>query len=235
MPNLVSIDVSVTDDRIRLVFSDRAVAAAYAAYLRAQDVRPPQYQTLPGYQRTPQLHTTSREVSLSLPSFITWFITCRLPDDEDAVTFTYMPEHARQATRWAETMLLFEPVRPDEDDDDEEDEDDYYYYYGDARGSARGYQYRQHSNPKQLHVRRLWNRAYLLKRLEELRRRTPPARSRVGSPVWGHGGSGGVGANGGASGGPNGVHAGVSTGGTGGRMPVALTVSGVAQRGDIWW
>ena len=72
MPNLVAIDVSVTDDRIRLSFSDRAVAAAYAAYLRAQDLRPPQHQTIPGYQRAPQLHTTSKEVSLSLPEFITW-------------------------------------------------------------------------------------------------------------------------------------------------------------------
>jgi hypothetical protein len=72
MPNLVAIDVSVTDDRIRLVFSDRAVASAYAAYLRAQDLRPPQYQTIPGYQRSPQLHTTTKEVSLSLPNFITW-------------------------------------------------------------------------------------------------------------------------------------------------------------------
>ncbi|AEO59565.1 hypothetical protein MYCTH_2025813, partial [Thermothelomyces thermophilus ATCC 42464] len=168
MPNLVAIDVSVTDNRIRLVFSDRAVAAAYAAYLRAQDLRPPQYQTIPGYQRSPQLHTTTKEVSLSLPAFITWFITCRLPDDEDAVTFTFMPEHARYATRWAETMLLFEPVRPDHEED--EDEDD---YYDDAKGNDRDYQYgapaRQRS-PKQLHVRRLWNRAYLLKRLEELRR-----------------------------------------------------------------
>ncbi|KAL2186677.1 hypothetical protein L209DRAFT_659290, partial [Thermothelomyces heterothallicus CBS 203.75] len=168
MPNLVAIDVSVTDNRIRLVFSDRAVAAAYAAYLRAQDLRPPQYQTIPGYQRSPQLHTTTKEVSLSLPAFITWFITCRLPDDEDAVTFTFMPEHARYATRWAETMLLFEPVRPDHEEDEEEDD-----YHDDAKGNERDYQYgappRQRS-PKQLHVRRLWNRAYLLKRLEELRR-----------------------------------------------------------------
>jgi hypothetical protein len=72
MPNLVAIDVSVTDNRIRLAFSDRAVAAAYAAYLRAQDLRPPQYQTIPGYTRYPQLHTTTKEVSLSLPYFITW-------------------------------------------------------------------------------------------------------------------------------------------------------------------
>lgn len=126
-----------------------------------------------------------------------------------------MPEHARQAMRWADTMLLFEPVHPEHGDEDEDD------YYDDGRG------YRQR-NPKQLHVRRLWNRAYLLKRLEELRRRTPTARSRVGSPVWGNGTSS---ANGSTSGSPDGV----SNGGTGGRMPVALTVSGVAQRRDIWW
>lgn len=73
MPNLVAIDVSVTDSRISLVFSHRAVAAAYAAYLRAQDLCPAPYQTVPGYQRAPQLHTTRKEVSLSLPDFITWY------------------------------------------------------------------------------------------------------------------------------------------------------------------
>jgi hypothetical protein len=72
MPNLVAIDVFVTDNRLRLVFSDRAVAAAYAAYLRAEDLRPPQYQAIPGYERSPQLHITTKEVSLSLPDFITW-------------------------------------------------------------------------------------------------------------------------------------------------------------------
>ncbi|KAH6853232.1 hypothetical protein B0I37DRAFT_2366 [Chaetomium sp. MPI-CAGE-AT-0009] len=214
MPNLVAIDVSVTDDRIRLVFSDRAVAAAYAAYLRAQDLRPPQYQTIPGYQRSPQLHTTTKEVSLSLPSFITWFITCRLPDDEDAVTFTFMDEHESHAARWADAMLLFEPVPRGSSSlssstavGDEDDE-----YYDDSHHNL-------HSHPssvKQLHVRRLWNRARLLKRLEELRRRTPTARSRVGSPVWANGGI---------------VH---GYGANGGRMPVGITVPGV-QRGDIWW
>ncbi len=79
MPNLVAIDVSVTDNRISLVFSHRAVAAAYAAYLRAQDLRPPPYQTIPGYQRAPQLHTTTKEVSLSLPDFITWYVHPPLP------------------------------------------------------------------------------------------------------------------------------------------------------------
>jgi hypothetical protein len=72
MPNLVAIDVSVTDGRIRLAFSDRAVATAYAAYLRAQDLRPPHHQAIPSYVRAPQLHATTKEVSLSLPAFITW-------------------------------------------------------------------------------------------------------------------------------------------------------------------
>ncbi|KAK3299837.1 uncharacterized protein B0H64DRAFT_1795 [Chaetomium fimeti] len=240
MPNLVAIDVSVTDDRIRLVFSDRAVAAAYAAYLRAQDLRPPQYQTIPGYQRSPQLHTTTKEVSLSLPNFITWFITCRLPDDEDAVTFTFMDEHEAHAARWADAMLLFEPAptpRPraastsstavgDEDDDGYYYDDDHHNKSSSLHDSFHSHSHSHHdhtsssmsSSPvKQLHVRRLWNRARLLKRLEELRRRTPTVRSRVGSPVWA--------ANGGI------VH---GYGANGGRMPVGITVPGV-QRGDIWW
>lgn len=70
MPNLVAIDVSVTDNRIRLAFSDRAVAAAYAAHLRAQDG----IQAIAGYQRRPQLHANAKEVSLSLPGFITWSV-----------------------------------------------------------------------------------------------------------------------------------------------------------------
>lgn len=74
MPNLVAIDVFVIDNRIRLVFSHRAVAAAYAAYLRAEDLRPPHQQAIPGYQRSPQLHSATREVSLSLPGFITWYV-----------------------------------------------------------------------------------------------------------------------------------------------------------------
>ncbi len=73
MPNLVAIDVSVNDGRIQLAFSDRDVAVAYAAYLRAQDLRPPpHHHAIPGYQRLPQLHATTKEVSLSLPAFITW-------------------------------------------------------------------------------------------------------------------------------------------------------------------
>jgi hypothetical protein len=113
-----------------------------------------------------------------------------------------MDAHAGHAARWADAMLLFEPV-PDSSSFSSTDDD----------GSVTN---------KELHVRRLWNRAHLLKRLEELRRRTPttPVRSRVGSPVWGAtlNGAGYYG-----------------YGGTGGRAPVALTVPGVQQRGDIWW
>jgi hypothetical protein len=127
------------------------------------------------------------------------FITCRLPDDEDAVTFTFMDEHEGHAARWADAMLLFEPA---------------------ARLSSHHHQHQHQrhdhdhdgSGGKQLQVRRLWNRARLLKRLDELRRQTPTVRSRVGSPVWANG----YGAN-------------------GGRLPVALTSPAAMQRGDIWW
>lgn len=103
-----------------------------------------------------------------------------------------MDEHEAHAARWADAMLLFEPA---------------------PRSSHRDHGHdHEGSSGKQLHVRRLWNRAHLLKRLEELRRQTPTVRSRVGSPVWGNG----YGAN-------------------GGRMPVALTVPAAMQRGDIWW
>ncbi|KAL2131222.1 hypothetical protein VTI74DRAFT_5399 [Chaetomium olivicolor] len=200
MPTLVAIDVCVVDDRIRLVFSDRAVAVAYAAYLRAQDLRSPHHQAIPGYQRAPQLHTTTKEVSLSLPAFITWFITCRLPDDEDSVTFTFVDEHAEHASRWAESMVLFEPVPQQNAGDGNDNVEDSSSYF-----------------VKQMHVRRLWNRAHLLKRLEELRRMamTPTVRSRVGSPVWG---SNGLNGNGGD------------------KVQVPLTVpTGRMQRGDIWW
>jgi len=78
MPNLVAIDVSVTDGRVRLAFSDRAVATAYAAYLRAQDLRPPHHQAIPGYRRAPHLHSTAKLVTLSLPEFITWYVLCCL-------------------------------------------------------------------------------------------------------------------------------------------------------------
>ncbi len=77
MPNLVAIDVSVTDGRVRLAFSDRAVATAYAAYLRAQDLRPPHHQAIPGYRRAPHLHSTAKLVTLSLPEFITWYVLKR--------------------------------------------------------------------------------------------------------------------------------------------------------------
>ncbi|KAK3309430.1 uncharacterized protein B0T15DRAFT_545199 [Chaetomium strumarium] len=213
MPNLVAVDVFVTDNRLRLVFSDRAVAAAYAAYLRAQDLRPPHYQAIPGYERAPQLHITTKEVSLSLPDFITWFITCRLPDDEDSVTFTFMDADEDYAAHWAESMVLFEQVPPTTAPGDH-----HHHHH-------RHYHQQHHDDAKQLHVRRLWNRAHLLKRLEELIRRvsTPPTagreRSKDGSPVWGNGVNG--------------------NGGGGGRMPVQmpLTVAaaGRMQRGDIWW
>ncbi|KAK4129678.1 hypothetical protein N657DRAFT_551452, partial [Parathielavia appendiculata] len=172
MPNLLSIDVSVTDNRIRLAFSDRAVAAAYAAYLRAQDLQPPQCQPVPGYTRAPQLHTATREVSLSLPYFITWFITCRLPDDEDSVTFTFVDAHERYASRWAETMLLFEPIvlppstrRSNFKSSPPSSPRHNHLYGGDDDSDVGG-----PAAAKQLHVRRLWNRTHLLKRLEELRR-----------------------------------------------------------------
>ncbi|KAK4109356.1 hypothetical protein N656DRAFT_791998 [Canariomyces notabilis] len=156
MPNLVAIDVSVTDNRVSLVFSHRAVAAAYAAYLRSLDLRPPQFQVIPGYQRSPQLHTTTKEVSLFLPDFITWFITCRLPDDEDSVTFSFMDGDEECASRWAESMVLFERrKRPVQHDHHQQDDDD--------------------DTVKELHVRRLWNKSRLLKRLDELRRASPAA------------------------------------------------------------
>ncbi|KAK3329212.1 hypothetical protein B0H66DRAFT_634426 [Apodospora peruviana] len=111
MPKLVSVDVSVSDDRISLVFSHRAVAAAYAAYLNSQDHAP---QPVAGYRRNAKLHAVNKQVTLALPSFITWFITCRLPDDEDSVTFTFMDPDEEYARWWADSMILFERV-PDDD------------------------------------------------------------------------------------------------------------------------
>ncbi|KAK4223833.1 hypothetical protein QBC38DRAFT_538802 [Podospora fimiseda] len=148
MPNLVSIDVSVTDSRVSLVFSHRAVAAAYASYLRAQDSGRPSgspFSSPGGYYRAPHFSLTAKEVTLSLPQFITWFITCRLPDDEDSVTFTFMDVDEIAANRWADSMVLFErvPVRKGEEHND---------------------------GVNELHVRRLWNKDALLKRLEELTR-----------------------------------------------------------------
>ncbi|KAK3693430.1 hypothetical protein B0T22DRAFT_496217 [Podospora appendiculata] len=141
MPNLVAVDVSVTDDRISLVFSHRPVADAYAAYLRAEDSRPPHAQPIPGYRRDARHRAGSKEVTLALPNFITWFITCRLPDDEDSVTFTFMDSDEGWANSWANSMVLFEPlVGPVYDE-----------------------------NVKQLHVKRLWNKTKLLTKLENLR------------------------------------------------------------------
>ncbi|KAK4135893.1 hypothetical protein BT67DRAFT_346920, partial [Trichocladium antarcticum] len=165
MPNLVAIDVSVTDSRISLVFSHRAVAAAYAAYLRAQDLRPAPHQTVPGYQRAPQLHTTRKEVSLSLPDFITWFITCRLPDDEDSVTFTFMDDAEAHAQRWADSMVLFERVpAPSPSGGNGRSRG---HGHGRLDGGGGGRRGRRGSGVKQMHVRRLWNKERLLKRLEE--------------------------------------------------------------------
>ncbi|KAL2015379.1 hypothetical protein VTK56DRAFT_5755 [Thermocarpiscus australiensis] len=210
MPNLVSVDVSVTGDRIRLVFSHRAVAAAYAAYLRALDLLPPRHQPIPGYQRSPQLHTTTKEVSLCLPDFITWFITCRLPDDEDSVTFTFMDADEGPAGRWAQSMVLFERV-PATHEHEHDDNHDRHGGHDDS-GAV-----------KQLHVRRLWNKAHLLSHLEELRRLaaassssspSSPRRS-AGSPAFS------------------------GAGGAGGRIPVSVAFAGpgrqMQDRGDIWW
>ncbi|KAK0732526.1 hypothetical protein B0T21DRAFT_412699 [Apiosordaria backusii] len=184
MPNLVSVDVSVTDGRVSLVFSHRAVAAAYASYLKAEDARQQQrspsfspqhspqlnnhnpYRTihnnnpLSGYHRSPQFSPTTKEVTFHLPSFITWFITCRLPDDEDAVTFSFIDADEQVATKWAESMLLFELVPPSPYDD-----------------------------VKQLHVRRLWNKGRLIKLLEDLQQQTTRPGSggswQQGGPVQG--------------------------------------------------
>ena len=171
-----------------------------------------------------------------------------------------MDEHEGHAARWADAMLLFEPAPRGPASESSStavgDEDDYYEYddasshhshnshhffhnFSNNHPHQNNYSpnhhhhQHKHSPVKQLHVRRLWNRARLLKRLEELRRRTPTVRSRVGSPVWAaanggmvHGyaaGGGGTGGNGNGNG-----------NGNGGRMPVGVTVPGV-QRGDIWW
>ncbi|KAK3497894.1 uncharacterized protein B0T23DRAFT_310372 [Neurospora hispaniola] len=150
MPTLAAIDVSVCDDRISLVFSHRALAAAYAAYLEAEDSRPPYAQAVPGYRRLVVFHAASKEVTLAMPSFLTWFITMRQPDDEDSVTFTFSDEDEELARAWAESVVLFEPPVP-------------------------GTVYDSEDGVKQLHVKRLWNRGKLLQRLEELKK----VRSRV--------------------------------------------------------
>ncbi|KAK0735130.1 hypothetical protein B0T26DRAFT_628136, partial [Lasiosphaeria miniovina] len=139
MPKLVAVDVSVSDDRVSLVFSQSAVAAAYAKYLESEDARPAQAQPIPGYYRGPQLHPSAREVTVALPTEITWFITCRLPDDEDSVTFTFMDADETPAKGWAASMVLFEKVP--------------------------GPVYDESLN--QMHVRRLWNKSKLLKKLDD--------------------------------------------------------------------
>jgi hypothetical protein len=125
------------------------------------------------------------------------------------VTFTFMDADQDYAAQWAESMVLFEQVPPTTTASGDHHHHHQYYHH----------HQQHHDDVKQLHVRRLWNRAHLLKRLEELRRRasTPPTareKSGHGSPVWGSGG--------------------------GGRMPVQvpLTVAaaGMMQKGgDMWW
>lgn len=220
MPTLVAVDVSVIDDRISLVFSHRDVAQAYAKYLKSEDARSSYASTsssgntyhtltsiLGGYRRDPRLNLTSKQVTLALPSFITWFITCRLPDDEDSVTFTFMDQDERHARAWADSMVLFEPVPPSHSSN-----------YSDDGASDAGV-------VKQLHVRRLWNRAKLLKGLDEMRR-TAPHRQEVNAsslarlplpvPVSSTMTMGGM-------------HAGMHHGMMGGGM------NGMQSRNDIWW
>lgn len=142
MPSLAAIDVSVLDDQISLVFSHRALAAAYAAYLDAEDSRPPYAQAVPGgYRRNAVYDAASKKVTLDMPNFLTWFITMRQPDDEDSVTFTFSDSDEEQARAWAESVVLFEPLYDEQED-----------------------------GVKQLHVKRLWNREKLLQRLEELKK-----------------------------------------------------------------
>ncbi|KAK5656988.1 hypothetical protein OQA88_3511 [Cercophora sp. LCS_1] len=148
MPTLVAVDVSVTDDRISLVFSHRAIAQAYAKHMEYEDRRPQQAQPAPSYRRNAHFNPSTKEVTLALPSFINWFITCRLPDDEDSITFTFMDNDEASATRWADSMVLFERVLTPVYDE----------------------------SVKQLHVRRLWNKSHLLKRLEDLRKTASPRR-----------------------------------------------------------
>lgn len=145
MVNLVAVDVSVTDDRIHLVFSHRAVAQAYAKHLQLTDRR--SQDAIPGYRRDVHLNVLTNEVTLVLPSFISWFITCRQPDDEDSTTFTFSDTDASYAQRWADSMVLFEAVARAVHDDD---------------------------SLQQLHVRRLWNKSALLRQLEDLHRRASP-------------------------------------------------------------
>ncbi|KAK0745597.1 hypothetical protein B0T18DRAFT_409797 [Schizothecium vesticola] len=170
MVNLVAVDVSVTDDRIHLVFSHRAVAQAYAKHLQLTDRRA--QDGIPGYRRDVHLNVLTNEVTLALPSFISWFITCRQPDDEDSTTFTFSDADAAYAQRWADSMVLFEAVTRAVHDDD---------------------------SLQQLHVRRLWNKSGLLRQLEDLHCRASPkargptpglplrapvAMAKQGPPAW---------------------------------------------------
>ncbi|KAK3395793.1 hypothetical protein B0T20DRAFT_487244 [Sordaria brevicollis] len=148
MPSLAAIDVSVLDDRISLIFSHRALAAAYAAYLDAEDSRPSYAQAVGGgYRRNAVYDPSSKEVTLAMPPFLTWFITMRQPEDEeDSVTFTFSDADEEQAKAWAESVVLFEPLPCDDEEEN---------------GGG---------GEKQLHVKRLWNREKLLARLEELKK-----------------------------------------------------------------
>lgn len=210
MPNLVSIDVSVTDSRVSLVFSHRAVAQAYANYLRAQDSgRGPSgspFSSPGGYHRAPHFSPSSKEVTLSLPHFITWFITCRLPDDEDSVTFTFMDVDEMAANKWADSMVLFErvPVRKGEE------------HYDDG--------------VKELHVRRLWNKDALLKKLEELTRQRKVATGTVSPSTRMSPASF-------TSGKTVGTHSGwfPAPGMMQGKAAVAAGMGGRGNGNDIWW
>jgi hypothetical protein len=93
------------------------------------------------------------------------------------------------ASRWAESMVLFERKRVHHDDDHDDD------------------------TVKELHVRRLWNKSRLLKRLDELRRASPAATRGASPAVPGYG---------------NGVN---------GRMPLPapIAVSGRQVRGEMWY
>src|SRR4051812_41554736 len=64
MANLVAVDVSVTDDRIHLVFSHRGVAQAYAKHLQLTDRRA--QDTIPGYRRDVHFNAVTNEVTLTL-------------------------------------------------------------------------------------------------------------------------------------------------------------------------
>ncbi|KAL2255346.1 hypothetical protein VTK26DRAFT_3547 [Humicola hyalothermophila] len=193
-----------------------------------------------------------------------------------------MDADAEQARRWAEGMVLFELVPPGPAAPSPSYPYSYHYSSPSYSGSSpspsppsspssrrpddhrrRSHHYRHHDDGslKQLHVRRLWNKERLLKRLEELRRRapTPPGtvvngyarsqagKSRVASPVWGEQGGGGGGGEGAGYGGSG--HGGHGSGGGNGNMNgdgnmngngdgrVLLPVMGPMQGGttDIWW